>query len=85
MSKNFSISYIDSPTFFKASVVISKKISKKSPDRNYQKRLVRESIRKVFYPFLEPKKACVFFIKQNISKTPFLEIISEIEQLSKKL
>lgn len=83
-SENISISYVKNDNQFKASVVVSKKVSKKAVDRNYQKRRVREAIRRVFYPFTQ-KNSVVFFVKRNISKNDFSEIVSEVERLSKKI
>lgn len=84
---NFTLSWVNNKANFKASVVISKKVSKKAVDRNLQKRRTREAIKKIFtnsnfsnYPY-----SCVFFIKKNINDVPFPDLVKEIDHLSRNL
>jgi ribonuclease P protein component len=82
-SDHYSISFIKNNKYFKASVVVSKKISKLAPERNYQKRISRELIKRVFS--IELPYSCIFFVKKNLRSTPFTDLEKEISLISKKI
>jgi len=82
-SENISVVFIKNKSYFKGSVVVSKKISKLAPNRNSEKRKVREAVKKVF-SFTLPY-SIIFFVKKPIRNISFDNLLEEIKVISKKI
>lgn len=71
---------------FKVSVVVSKKVSKRSVDRHHIKRQALAILKDIFPPISElPKQIIIFLAKPQVKNASFEEIKKDIENLVSKL
>ena len=80
-----TILWVRNNSHFKASVVVPKKISKKAVERNQQKRVVREAVKKIFLKKSEFLFSCLFFVNKSVKDLPFAELLDETTALSEKI
>ena len=84
-SSHLSLVFVENHQFFKTTVVVSKKINRGAPQRNRQKRVLREIIKKIFPLNKKIPYSCIFFVKKSVFDVPNAILEREIRDLSLKI